>query len=82
VIPGSFDYGGRMELVCKDLKALVAEAAELGVPVPIAALIEKTYRYAAESGLEDEDMMTIVQPMERAAGVQIGNKPSRDGNRR
>lgn len=75
VVSRSFDYGGRMELICKDLKALVAEAAVLGVPVPIAALIEETYRYAAQSGLEDEDMTTIIQPMERAAGVRIGNKP-------
>src|SRR5580698_8328520 len=74
VIPRSFDYGGRMELVCKDLKAFVAEAGELGVPVPIAALIEETYRRAAEGGLEDEDMTTIIQPMERAAGVKIGDK--------
>jgi 3-hydroxyisobutyrate dehydrogenase-like beta-hydroxyacid dehydrogenase len=75
VISRSFDYGGRMELICKDLKALVAEAEELGVPVPIAALIEEIYRNAAKSGLEDEDMTTIIQPMEHAAGVQIGKKP-------
>jgi 3-hydroxyisobutyrate dehydrogenase-like beta-hydroxyacid dehydrogenase len=74
VIPRSFDYGGRMELVCKDLKALVAQAEELGVSVPITALIEKIYRCAAESGLKDEDMTAIIQPMERAAGVQVGNK--------
>jgi 3-hydroxyisobutyrate dehydrogenase-like beta-hydroxyacid dehydrogenase len=75
VIPRSFDYGGRMELICKDLRALIAEAEELGVPVPIAALIEETYRRAAESGLVNEDMTTIIQPMEQAAGVLVGNQP-------
>jgi 3-hydroxyisobutyrate dehydrogenase-like beta-hydroxyacid dehydrogenase len=75
VISRGFDYGARMELICKDLKALVAEAGELGAPAPIAVLIEEIYRKAAESGLENADMTTIIQPMEQAAGVRIGKMP-------
>ena len=71
ILPRSFDYGGRMELVCKDLKALVEEACELGVPVPFATFVEKVYRNAAEAGWEREDMTTIIQPMEKAAGTEV-----------
>ena len=77
VVPRSFDYGGRMELICKDLKALIAEAEALGVPMPLASLIEETYRLAAESGFEREDMTTIVRPMEAAAGIEVGAKTPR-----
>ncbi len=71
VVPRTFDYGGRLELVCKDLKELLAEARGLGVPTPLADLVEATYRQAVELSSKDEDMTTVIRQMERAAGVEV-----------
>lgn len=71
VLPRSFDYGGRMELVCKDLKELVAESKHFAVPMPIATLVEETYRRAVEASSKDDDMTTIIRHIEKAAGVEV-----------
>ena len=71
VVPRSFDYGGRLELVCKDLKELVTEARGQSVPTPLADLVESIYRRAVDLSSKDEDMTTVIRHMERAAGIEV-----------
>jgi 3-hydroxyisobutyrate dehydrogenase-like beta-hydroxyacid dehydrogenase len=71
VVPRTFDYGGRLDLVCKDLGALVAQAGELGEPMPLAGLVEETYRRAVALGSGQDDMSTIIRHMEDRAGVIV-----------
>jgi 3-hydroxyisobutyrate dehydrogenase-like beta-hydroxyacid dehydrogenase len=75
VLPRTFDYGGRLEIVCKDLEMLLEESELLHFQAPLSELIVKTYRAAALSEGVQSDMTTIIRPMERAAGVLVsGNK--------
>ena len=72
VLPRTFDYGGRLEIVHKDLAMLVHEAGQLAVAAPLAAMIETTYRDAIAQEGSESDMTTIIRPMERSAGVEVG----------
>lgn len=71
VLPRTFDYGGRLELVCKDLKELVEEAQHFGVPMPIAKLVEEIYRTAVGRASPNDDMTTIIRHIEAAAGFEV-----------
>jgi 3-hydroxyisobutyrate dehydrogenase-like beta-hydroxyacid dehydrogenase len=73
ILPRSFDYGGRLEIVHKDLKMFVDEAKRMGLASPLSELIEATYRAAVETEGAASDMTAVVRPLERAAGVQIGS---------
>jgi 3-hydroxyisobutyrate dehydrogenase-like beta-hydroxyacid dehydrogenase len=72
VLPRTFDYGGRLEIVHKDLQMFVNEARHLGVLTPLGELIEATYRSAMASEGANSDMTAVVRPLERAAGVELG----------
>jgi 3-hydroxyisobutyrate dehydrogenase-like beta-hydroxyacid dehydrogenase len=73
VVPRTFDYGGRLEIVHKDLQMFVNEARCLGLVMPLSDLIESTYRSAVQTEGAASDMTAVARPMERAAGVQIGS---------
>jgi 3-hydroxyisobutyrate dehydrogenase-like beta-hydroxyacid dehydrogenase len=72
ILPRTFDYGGRLRIVHKDLAMCVSEAHRLGLHLPLSALVAQTYRTAmTEEGL-DEDMTAVIRHLERAAGVEVG----------
>jgi 3-hydroxyisobutyrate dehydrogenase-like beta-hydroxyacid dehydrogenase len=72
LLPRSFDYGGRLEVVYKDLAMCVQEAKNMGIAAPLSDLIASTYRTAIAQDGPDRDMTEVVRHMERAAGVQVG----------
>ena len=72
LLPRSFDYGGRLEVVYKDLAMCVQEAKNMGLAAPLSDLIASTYRTAIVQDGPDRDMTEVVRHMERAAGVQVG----------
>jgi 3-hydroxyisobutyrate dehydrogenase-like beta-hydroxyacid dehydrogenase len=71
VLPGTFDYGGRLEVVLKDLAMYVSEAHKLGVPASLSGVIAETYRKTIGTEGADADMTAVILPMERAAAVQV-----------
>jgi 2-hydroxy-3-oxopropionate reductase len=71
VLPGTFDYGGRLEVVLKDLAMCVSEARRLGLSAPLSEVIAETYRRTIDTEGSNGDMTTVIRPMERAAGVQV-----------
>jgi 3-hydroxyisobutyrate dehydrogenase-like beta-hydroxyacid dehydrogenase len=71
VLTRSFDYGGRLELVHKDLALLVREAAGLALDMPMSEAVTLLYEKAMEMEGLDGDMSTVIRPMERAAGVEV-----------
>jgi 3-hydroxyisobutyrate dehydrogenase-like beta-hydroxyacid dehydrogenase len=71
VLTRSFDYGGRLELVYKDLALLVREAAGLALDIPMSEAVTLLYEKAMEMEGLDGDMSTVIRPMERAAGVEV-----------
>lgn len=71
VLPGSFDYGGSLRIVTKDLELFQAEAAELGLTAPLSAEVLRLYRQAKAEGADTDDMTTVIRQMESAAGIEI-----------
>jgi 2-hydroxy-3-oxopropionate reductase len=71
VLPRSFDYGGRLALVHKDLALLVGEAAGLALDMPMSEAVTHLYEKAMRSEGPDGDMSTVIRSMERAAGVEV-----------
>lgn len=72
LLPRSFDYGGRLEIVLKDLAMFVDQAAQLGLSTPLSDLVEATYRTAIAQEGPDRDITEVIRYMERAAGVEVG----------
>ncbi len=71
VLPGSFDYGGSLRIVTKDLELFQAEAAALGLTAHLSAEVLRLYQETKAAGADSDDMTTVIRPMESAAGVQI-----------
>jgi 3-hydroxyisobutyrate dehydrogenase-like beta-hydroxyacid dehydrogenase len=71
VLPGSFDYGGSLRIVTKDLELFQAEATALGLTAHLSAEVLRLYQETKAAGADSDDMTTVIRPMEAAAGVQI-----------
>ena len=74
LLPRTFDYGGRLEVVHKDLASMVKQADRLGLAMPLSRLIEATYQTAIVAEGLDADMTTVIRHMERPAGVEVAAK--------
>jgi 3-hydroxyisobutyrate dehydrogenase-like beta-hydroxyacid dehydrogenase len=76
VVPRTFDLGFTNGLMAKDVGLAVAEAQGLGVPMEIAELVLRHLRRACDEIGPTADLTTIVQPLERRAAVEVGEKKS------
>jgi len=76
VLPGTFDLGFTNGLMAKDVGLAVSEAKALGVPMEIAELVLRHLRRACEEIGANADLTTIVQPLERRAGVEVRARKS------
>lgn len=72
LLPRSFNYGGRLEVVHKDLAMCVQESFRMGLSAPMSQLIASIYMTAIEQDGPDQDMTQVIRHMERAAGVEVG----------
>ncbi len=71
ILPRTFDFGFTTGLMYKDLKLCLAEAEAAGVPMWIAAAVRQLWFQAHEEIGADKDFTTIVQMLERWAGVEV-----------
>ena len=60
-----------MALVMKDSQTFLNEAAARNIATPISELVRGIYKIAIQSGSDYDDITTVIQPMERAAGVKL-----------
>jgi 3-hydroxyisobutyrate dehydrogenase-like beta-hydroxyacid dehydrogenase len=74
VVPRTFDLGFTNGLMAKDVGLAVSEAQALGVPMEIAELVLRHLRRACDEIGPNADLTTVVQPLERRAGVEVGEK--------
>jgi 3-hydroxyisobutyrate dehydrogenase-like beta-hydroxyacid dehydrogenase len=74
ILRRTFDFGGSLGVVTKDLRAFLDQASDSGVATPLGTAVLQTYLDALAIGQESDDLTTVVLPMERAAGVQVGRK--------
>jgi 3-hydroxyisobutyrate dehydrogenase-like beta-hydroxyacid dehydrogenase len=74
VIPRKFDLGFATALMLKDVRLCFAEAKALGVPHDVMGAVLGAWETAnAEIG-GTADFTTVIQPIERRAGVTVGKQ--------
>jgi 3-hydroxyisobutyrate dehydrogenase-like beta-hydroxyacid dehydrogenase len=71
ILPRTFDFGFTTGLMYKDLKLCLEEAAAAGVPMSVAKAVAELWRRAFEEIGGDRDFTTIVEVVERSAGVEV-----------
>ncbi|MDE2571652.1 MAG: NAD(P)-dependent oxidoreductase, partial [bacterium] len=70
VFKGNFEPGFKVRLMHKDAGLAASLATELGVPMPVAALVRELYALAMGRGLADADWGSFTTLVEEAAGVK------------
>jgi 3-hydroxyisobutyrate dehydrogenase-like beta-hydroxyacid dehydrogenase len=71
VLPRTFNLGFTVGLMTKDLKLCLAEGEALGVPMEVAEAVTRMLQIACDENGPDKDLSTVVQPVERRAGVEV-----------
>ena len=71
VLPRSFDLGFTNGLMRKDVDLALSEARALGVPMHVTEAVAAALQLACEEIGADQDVTTVVQPIERRAGVEV-----------
>src|SRR5262249_60192611 len=71
VIPRRFDLGFTNGLMMKDVNLCLDEAKALGVPMEVITAVARLLRQACDEIGPEQDLTTIIQPVERRAGVEV-----------
>ena len=71
VLPGTFNLGFTVGLMTKDLKLCLGEGKSLGVPMQVAEAVTRLLQIACDENGPDKDLTTVVQAVERRAGVEV-----------
>ena len=71
VLPRAFNLGFTVGLMTKDLKLCLSEGKALGVPMEVAEAVTRLLQNACDENGPDKDLSTVVQPVERRAGVEV-----------
>lgn len=77
VFEGDFKPGFKTRLMHKDARLGATLADELGVPMPVTALVRQLFAVAVGRGLGDEDWGALTTLTEEAAGVKARYQRSR-----
>ena len=71
VITRTFDLGFTNGLMMKDVNLALSEAQALGVPMAVIETVAQMLQRACDEIGPEADLTTIVQPVERRAGVEV-----------
>jgi 3-hydroxyisobutyrate dehydrogenase-like beta-hydroxyacid dehydrogenase len=74
ILPRTFDAGFATNLMLKDVKLCLAESNTLGVPNDIMSVVQRLWQITENEIGGEKDFTTIVQPLERRAGVEVKAK--------
>ena len=75
ILPRTFDYGFKTELMYKDVKLCLEQAETLGVPMWVGNAVRQLWGYAMSQGGGPRDFTTIIQYIESWAGVEVHKSP-------
>ncbi len=78
ILPRTFDWGFKTDLMYKDVKLCMEEAERLGVPMWVGNAVRQIWAYAVGQGGGPRDFTTIIQYIESWAGVEV--RKSGEGN--
>ncbi len=77
ILPGSFDFGGPMGLMLKDLSLYLEEATRAGVPQSVAPAALAAWQAAVDRSGFDADYSRLICHLEADAGAQVRSGASR-----
>lgn len=75
VLTRRFAHGFGLELLTKDVRLCLEQAAALGVPMPVGGAVEQLIELARATSGDDADCTEIVRMIEGWSGVVIGGGP-------
>ncbi len=76
VLTRSFDYGGKISTLYKDVHLCLEEAKALHVPMWLGANVVEMWHMGVAEGRGDEDMTALIKMFEKWAGVIVGGNES------
>ncbi len=71
VLDRSFNYGGPIYILNKDLDLALAQGEALGVPMWVCQAARLVFKHAVFEGMQNSDMTEIVKVVERGACFQL-----------
>jgi 3-hydroxyisobutyrate dehydrogenase-like beta-hydroxyacid dehydrogenase len=71
VLTRSFDYGAALHILMKDVDLAIAQGEALGVPMWVCQAARLVYKHAMMAGRCDDDIASMVQVVEEAAGFTM-----------
>jgi 3-hydroxyisobutyrate dehydrogenase-like beta-hydroxyacid dehydrogenase len=71
ILPRTFDWGFKTDLIYKDLKLCLEQAETLGVPMWVGNAVRQLWTYVVSQGGGPRDFTTIIQYIESWAGVEV-----------
>jgi 3-hydroxyisobutyrate dehydrogenase-like beta-hydroxyacid dehydrogenase len=76
VLPRTFNQGFSAGLMKKDVDLFLSEAKALGVPVQTCEAVAALLKLTCDELGPDSDITTVIQPIEKRAGVEVGSRKS------
>lgn len=71
ILPRTFDWGFKTDLIYKDMKLCLEEGERLGVPMWVGNAVRQLWAYVISQGGGPRDYTTIIQYIEAWAGVEV-----------
>lgn len=76
VLTRSFDYGGKLGTMYKDVFLCMEEARELNVPMWVGSSVVQLWFHAMTQGRGNDDYTTLIKMIEEWADVTVGGNDS------
>jgi 3-hydroxyisobutyrate dehydrogenase-like beta-hydroxyacid dehydrogenase len=76
VLTRSFDYGGKVSTMYKDVHLCLEEAKALKVPMWLGANVVEMWHMGMAEGRGDDDFTSLIRMIEKWAGVVVGGNAS------
>ena len=76
VLTRSFDYGGKLSTMYKDVFLCLEEARELNVPMWVGSNVVQLWFHAMTQGRGNDDYTSLIKMIEEWAGVVVGGNES------
>ena len=76
ILTRSFDYGGKLSTMYKDVFLCLEEARELNVPMWVGSNVVQLWFHAMTQGRGNDDYTALIKMIEDWAGVVVGGNES------
>jgi 3-hydroxyisobutyrate dehydrogenase-like beta-hydroxyacid dehydrogenase len=76
ILPGNFEPNFPVTGIIKDLECAIRTAKGLGVRLLLAPVAQQCYVEAVGLGFGDQDVASVIRPMEAIANVEVREKKS------